>query len=129
MAQCIILLEAAATQIFMSIRKCIDHVTDLRTITVQANQKPWLTGEVHKLLKARNAAGDQAGLRTVRTNLCRGIRKAKRQYSRRIAQHFRDRRDTRSLWRGIQATTDYNPPPQTCDRATFLLRNSTAHQQ
>ncbi len=70
------------------ITKCIDDVTVTKTITVRANQKPWLTGEVYRLLKARNAAfraGDEEGLKTARANLSRGIREAKRQYSRRIA--------------------------------------------
>ncbi len=65
-----------------------EDVTVTKTITVQANQKPWLTGEVYRLLKARNAgfrAGDEEGLKTARANLSRGIREAKRQYSRRIA--------------------------------------------
>ncbi len=86
------------------ITKCIDDVTVTKTITVRANQKPWLTGEVYRLLKARNAAfraGDEEGLRTARANLSRGIREAKRQYSRRIAHRFSDSRDTRSLWQGI----------------------------
>ncbi len=55
------------------------------TITIQANQKPWLTGVVHRLLRAQNAtfrAGDEAGLRTSRANLSCGIKEAKRQYSR-----------------------------------------------
>ncbi len=38
------------------ITKCIDDVTVTKTITVWANQKPWLTGEVYRLLKARNSA-------------------------------------------------------------------------
>ncbi len=38
------------------ITKCIDDVTVTKPITVRANQKPWLTGEVYRLLKARNAA-------------------------------------------------------------------------
>ncbi len=38
------------------ITKCIDDVTVTKTITVRTNQKPWLTGEVYRLLKARNAA-------------------------------------------------------------------------
>ncbi len=93
-------------------------------ITVRANQKLWLTGEVYRLLKARNAAfraGDEEGLRTARANLSRGIREAKRQYSRRIAHRFSDSRDTRSLWQGIQTITDYKPPPQTCDSTIPLL--------
>ncbi len=66
------------------ITKCIDDVTVTKTITVRANQKPWLTGEVYRLLKARNAAfraGDEEGLKTARANLSRGIREAKRQYT------------------------------------------------
>ena len=61
------------------------------------------------------------GLRTARANLSRGIREAKRQYSRRIAHSFSDSRDSRSLWRGLQTITDYKPPPQTCDSTTSLL--------
>ncbi len=80
------------------ITKCIDDVTVTKSITIRANQKPWLTGEVYRLLKARNAAfraGDEEGLKTARANLSCGIREAKRQYSRRIAHRFSDSRDTR----------------------------------
>ncbi len=111
------------------ITKCIDDVTVTKTITVRANQKPWLTGEVYRLLKARNAAfraGDEEGLKTARANLSRGIREAKRQYSRRIAHRFSDSRDTRSLWQGIQIITDYKPPPQTCDSTIPLLNELNA---
>ncbi len=109
--------------------KCIDDVTVTKTITVWANQKLWLTGEVYRLLKARNAAfraGDEEGLKTARANLSRGIREAKRQYSRRIAHRFSDSRDTRSLWQGIQTITDYKPPPQTCDSTIPLLNELNA---
>lgn len=61
------------------------------------------------------------GLKTARANLSRGIRLAKRQYSRRIADRFNDSRDTRNLWRGMQTITDYKPSPQTCDSSTSLL--------
>ncbi len=111
------------------ITKCIDDVTVTKTITVRANQKPWLTGEVYRLLKARNAAfraGDEEGLKTARANLSRGIREAKRQYSRRIAHRFSDSRDTQSLWQGIQTITDYKPPPQTCDSTIPLLNELNA---
>ncbi len=56
----------------------------------------------------------------------RGIREAKRQYSRRIAHRFSDSRDTRSLWQGIQTITDYKPPPQTCDSTIPLLNELNA---
>ncbi len=111
------------------ITKCIDDVTVTKTITVQANQKPCLTGEVYRLLKARNAAiraGDEEGLKTARANLSRGIRETKRQYSRRITHRFSDSRDTQSLWHGIQTITDYKPPPQTCDSTIPLLNELNA---
>ena len=79
----------------------MDDVTVTRTISIRANQKPWLTGEVHRLLRAWNSAfkaGEEMGLRTARANLSRGIRLAKRQYSRRIADRFNNSRDTRNLW-------------------------------
>ncbi len=109
--------------------ECIDDVMVTKTITVRANQKPWLTGEVYRLLKARNAAfraGDEEGLKTARANLSHGIREAKRQYSRRIAHRFSDSRDTWSLWQGIQTITDYKPPPQTCDSTIPLLNKLNA---
>ncbi len=111
------------------ITKCIDDVTVTKTITVRANQKPWLTGEVYRLLKARNTAfraGDEEGLKTARANLSRGIREAKGQYSRRIAHRFSDSRDTQRLWQGIQTITDYKPPPQTCDSTIPLLNELNA---
>ncbi|KAL0159464.1 hypothetical protein M9458_043189, partial [Cirrhinus mrigala] len=134
-------LQEYAETVTAYINKCTEDVTVTKTITVRANQKPWMTGEVYRLLKARNVAfrtGDEASLKTARANLSRGIREAKRQYSRGISNHFKDSRDTRSLWRGIQTITDYKPPPQTCDStisllntffARFEVQNSTSAQK
>ncbi len=122
-------LQEYSETVTVYITKCIDDVTFTKTITVRANQKPWLTGKVYKLLKARNAAfraGDEEGLKTARANLSRSIREAKRQYSRRITHHFSDSRDTQSLWHGIQTITDYKPPPQTCDNTIPLLNELNA---
>ena len=44
--------------------KCIDDVTETKTITVRANQKPWPMGDVYRLLRARNVtfrAGNEVG--------------------------------------------------------------------
>ncbi|KAL0149801.1 hypothetical protein M9458_054849 [Cirrhinus mrigala] len=117
-------LQEYAETVTAYINKCTEDVTVTKTITVHANQKPWLTGEVYSLLKAWNVAfraGDEARLKMARANLSRGIREAKRQYSRGLAHRFNHSRDTRSLWRGIQTITDYKPPPQTCDSTTSLL--------
>src|SRR4029434_6732742 len=48
-------------------------------------------------------------------SLSRGIRKAKQDYTKKITSHFKDSRDTRSLWQGIQSITDYQHARQTCD--------------
>ncbi|KAK3563396.1 hypothetical protein QTP86_024171 [Hemibagrus guttatus] len=53
-------------------RKCIDDLTVSKTITTCSNQKPWMTAEVHALLKSRDSAfrvGDKAALRTARAKL------------------------------------------------------------
>ena len=108
------------------ISKCIDDVTHTKTIVTRANQKPWLTGDVHRLLRARDnafKAGEETGLRTARANLSRGIREAKQDYTKKLTCHFKDSRDTRSLWKGIRTITDYKPAPQTCDDNISLLNN------
>ncbi len=75
------------------------------------------------LLKTRDEAfrsGDKAALKTARANLSCGIKNAKRSYAQKINKHFKDSRDTQSLWQAIQTITDYKPPPQACDDDTSL---------
>ena len=70
----------------------VEDITVPRTISIQANEKPGLTKKGQRLLRARNTAfraGDKVGLRMTR------ISETKRQYSRRIADHFNDSKDTR----------------------------------
>ncbi|KAI2645345.1 hypothetical protein H4Q32_028858 [Labeo rohita] len=105
------------------IKKCIDDVTVTKTITTRANQKPWMTAEVHGLLKIQDEAfrsGDKAALKTARANLSHGIKKAKYQYAQTINNNFSDSKDTRSLWQAIQTITDYKPLPQASDDDTSL---------
>ena len=93
--------EELTDTVFSYIRKCTDDVTHTKTIITRANKKPWLTGAVHRLLRVRDKAfraGDRIGLRTARASLFRGIRKAKQDYTKKITSHFKDSRDTRSLW-------------------------------
>ena len=101
-------------------------MTHTKTIITRANKKPWLTGAVHRLLRVRDKAfraGDRIGLRTARASLSRGIRKAKQDYTKKITSHFKDSRDTRSLWQGIQSITDCKPASQTCDDNISLLND------
>uniref|UniRef100_A0A669CU71 Reverse transcriptase domain-containing protein n=1 Tax=Oreochromis niloticus TaxID=8128 RepID=A0A669CU71_ORENI len=122
----IIDIEEYTDTVSSYITKCIDDVTQMKSITTRANRKPWLTGDVHRLLKARDEAfrvGDEIGLRTARANLSRGIRKAKQDYTHKITSHFNDSKDARSLWQGIQAITDYKPAARSCESNTTLLNN------
>ncbi len=100
------------------IKKCIDDVTVTKTITTRANQKPWMTAEVRGLLKTGDEAfrsGDKSDLKTARANLSCDIKNAKWSHAQKINNHFKDSRDTRSLWQAIQIITDYKPLPQACD--------------
>ena len=118
--------EELTDTVLSYIRKCTDDVTHTKTIITRANKKPWLTGAVHRLLRARDKAfraGDRIGLRTARASLSRGIGRAKQDYSKKITSHFKDSRDTRSLWQGIQTITDYKPASQTCDDNISLLND------
>lgn len=98
-------LQENSETVTVYITKCIDDVTVTQAFTVQANQKPWITGEVYRLLKMRNAAfraGNEVGQRTARANLSRNIREAMIQHSRRIVHQFQNSKDTRNLWQVLQ---------------------------
>lgn len=91
-------LPTRTTQTLRSAQgKYIDDVTHSKTISGCAYWKPWLTGEVLRILRAQDAAfraGDTAGRAKARANLSRGNRDAER--------HLSDARDARSFWRGLQ---------------------------
>ncbi|KAK3535967.1 hypothetical protein QTP70_022858 [Hemibagrus guttatus] len=97
--------------------KCIDDVTVSKTITTRSNQKLWMTAEVRALLKSRESSfrALKAALRTARAKLSRAIREAKRTHAQRIHGHFQDSRDSRRMWQGIQAITNYKTTPSACD--------------
>ncbi|KAI4880646.1 hypothetical protein NFI96_001018 [Prochilodus magdalenae] len=116
-------LEEYTSSVTSYIGKCIDDVTVSKTITTRPNQKPWMTAEVRALLKARDSAfkaGDKAALRKARAKLSRGIREAKRAHGQSIHSHFRDSGDTRRMWQGIQAITNYRTTPPACDSDASL---------
>ncbi|TWW53209.1 hypothetical protein D4764_0188360 [Takifugu flavidus] len=87
---------------YMAVTAYIKFIEDVthKTITICANQKPWLTGDVHRFLRTRDSAyraGDTVGLATARANLSHGIREAKQQCSKKISGHFNNTRDAESL--------------------------------
>ncbi|KAM9828196.1 uncharacterized protein ACBT44_021217 [Syngnathus typhle] len=119
-------IEEYTDSVSSYITKCIDDVTHTKSIVTRANWKPWLTGAVLRLLRARDKAlraGDEGGLRTARADLSRGIKEAKRAFSCKITAHFKDSRDAQSLWQGILIITDYKPAPQSCEGDIRLLND------
>ncbi|KAI4903588.1 hypothetical protein NFI96_028513 [Prochilodus magdalenae] len=65
-------------------------------------------------------AGDKAALRKARAKLSRAIREAKRAHGQSIHSHFRDSGDTRRMWQGIQAITNYRTTLPACDSDASL---------
>ena len=101
------------------IGKLVEDTIPKRTTREFPNQKPWLDSGVRSLLRARGAAfksGDRLAYSHSRRELKRGISEAKRKYQQHIEGHFKTS-DSRSMWRGIKAITDYkgSAPPTSRD--------------
>ncbi|KAK3558854.1 hypothetical protein QTP86_030445, partial [Hemibagrus guttatus] len=64
--------------------------------------------------------GDKEALKTARAKLSRAIKEAKRTHAQRIHGHFQDSRDSRRMWQGIQAITNYKTTPSACDSDASL---------
>ena len=91
------------------IKFCIGNVTVEKRIRVFPNQKPWMSGQVRALLKARNTAfrsGDKELYSAARANLKRGIREAKAEHKERIESHLSNN-NPRQVWQGIQQITNF----------------------
>ncbi|KAI4903023.1 hypothetical protein NFI96_010061 [Prochilodus magdalenae] len=56
----------------------------------------------------------------MKAKLSRGIGEAKRTHGQSIHSHFRDSGDTRRMWQGIQAITNYRTTPPACDSDASL---------
>ncbi|KAK3548655.1 hypothetical protein QTP70_016405, partial [Hemibagrus guttatus] len=82
-----------------------------------------MTAEVRALLKSRDSAfraGDKDALRTARARLSQAIKEVKRTHAQRIHVHFQDSEDSRRMWQGIQAITNYKTTPSACDSDASL---------
>ncbi|KAM3842547.1 uncharacterized protein ACN63O_022346, partial [Diretmus argenteus] len=102
-------LDLFTDSVLCYIKHCTDTVTVEKRIRVYPNQKPWMTREVQRLLKERNTAfrsEDRVLYNTARTNLRRGIRKAKLDYRRRIEDHLHSS-NSRQVWQGVQHLTNF----------------------
>ncbi len=119
-------VEEYAESVSGYILKCVEDVSRMKNISTRANEKPWMNHEVRAALKARNVvfkSGDTAALSTARANLNRAIRIAKRTHGQKVQDFFQDPGNTRRMWQGIQAITDYKAAPLLCDSDTGFLNN------
>ncbi|KAK3549963.1 hypothetical protein QTP86_016837, partial [Hemibagrus guttatus] len=99
--------EEYMTSVTSYFGKCIDDMTISKTITTRSNQKSWMTAEVHALLKS----GDSA----FRAGDFPEPSSAQRSHG-----HFQDSRDSRCMWQGIQAITNYKTTSPACDSDASL---------
>ncbi len=105
------------------IASCTDIVTEEKYVRVFPNQKPWMTSEVHTLLRARDMAfksGERALYSAARGNLKRGIKTAKLAYKRRIEGHFTGN-NTRRVWQGVQHITNFKGSATTGSNSSASL--------
>ncbi|XP_063802123.1 uncharacterized protein LOC134969848 [Pseudophryne corroboree] len=89
---------------------CIQSVTIKKCVRTYANDKPWINGTVRTLLSERDKAfrsGDQNVFRAARQKLKKGIIEAKRAFSVKLESKFKNDKDAKSLWKGIQDISDY----------------------
>ncbi|KAK1795537.1 hypothetical protein P4O66_001035 [Electrophorus voltai] len=63
---------------------------------------------------------EHEALRKPRAKLSHAIREAKRAHAQRIHGHFKDTGDTRRMWKGIQAITNYRKTSPCCDSDAIL---------
>ncbi len=111
------------------IKYCMDNVTVNKIIRIFHNQKPWMTSQVHKLLKDRKAAfrsGDRALYSAARANLKRGIKDAKRDYKKKIEDHFTDGK-SRQVWQGFQHLINFRGSSCTAGNSSAPLAEELNH--
>lgn len=92
-------IDEHAMSVSAYINKCMDDVSAIKNIITRANQKHWMTDEVHKMLKAQNSAfksGNKEALSIERANLNRAIKLAKHAHSQKIKDLFHDTTNTRN---------------------------------
>lgn len=103
-----------AASVFGYIQWCMEEVMVIKPIITWANQKPWMTMEVLKRQRKREAAfksGNAKMLRSARADPNRVIRVAKRDHSQKIQGFFKDSCKTTQLWQVIKSVADYRAAP------------------
>ncbi|KAK0148638.1 hypothetical protein N1851_011033 [Merluccius polli] len=103
-------LDEFTVSVLDYINFCGDTVTSSKQVRVAPNQKPWMTAKLKALINARDIvyrSGDTEAYSAARAALRRGISSAKIVYKNRIEAHFHNSSNSRQVWEGIRAITDY----------------------
>ena len=117
-------LEEYTSTVLSYINCCVEFVTVDKQIKMFPNRKPWMNKEVQNLLSARNIAfksRNTSAYSAARSNLNKGIKKAKDIHRQRVEDHF-NTADTRSMWQGVRDITDYKSSP-ICPHSDNTLAN------
>jgi len=106
---------------------CTSICIPSRTIRVLPNQKPWFNADVRIKIRNRSTAfksGDNMEYKQARYELQKSIRAAKRAYTQRLENCYREN-NTRRMWQGIQTVTNYrkNANNRTVIQDSFLPDN------
>lgn len=104
------------------IKTCVREYIPTKSVRTFPNQKPW----VHTLFpRAPQVHAFQSRdvdlYKKCRYELQKAIKRAKWEYSNKMDFQFSCTRDTRQMWRGIHALTDYKSQLQTLNSATPSL--------
>lgn len=88
----------------------MDNVTEEKMVRHYPNRKQWMNSEVKQLLRDRDSAfrsGDMELYSSARSNLKRGIKRAKAAYAQKIEGHFTEG-NPRRVWQGIRDLVNMN---------------------
>ncbi|KAK3514745.1 hypothetical protein QTP70_029693 [Hemibagrus guttatus] len=96
-------LEEYAAAVTGYISTGTENIIPTKHCKIYPNDKPWINCEVRAMLCARSTAfvsGDIGEYKKARYNLCKSIRKVKRDYSLRLEGYYTTA-DSRRMWQGL----------------------------
>jgi hypothetical protein len=102
---------------------CTSICAPPRSVRVFPNQKPWFNGDIKQNIRIRREAfksGGQEEYKRARYDLERSITAAKRAHSKKLESLYLNN-NTRSMWKGIQAATNYRTTMTTPDTRDATL--------
>ena len=73
------------------IKFCVDSVIPLKTVKVYPNNKPWISKDLHALLKRKRAAfakGDKSEVKGIQKEIDRQVKRSKLDYKRKLEQNL-----------------------------------------